>query len=250
MKIKVLIVDDESHSRSFLRKLLNSLFEDKIIVVDECDGLKTAIPSIVKYSPDIVFLDIQMPEEIGFELFNYFEKINFEIIFTTAHIDFAIDAIRASAFDYLLKPININELEEAIARFELKVVQEKEVDRYRLLIENLNTKFTENQKIVISTKKGFEVISLNSLIYCEADQSYSKFITQDKTIESSKSLKDANEILVEPTFLKVHKSFIVNKNYVISFSSSEYVLKMSSGKLIPVSDKLFTKKQLIDAFKK
>ena len=118
MKLKAIIVDDESHARSFLKKLCNHLYNNKIEIVDECESVKKAVTSIKKYNPDIVFLDIQMPEENGFELLKNFESITFEIIFTTAHKEYAIDAIRNSAIDYLVKPIDIEDFKLAITRVE------------------------------------------------------------------------------------------------------------------------------------
>lgn len=245
--LKVVIVDDESPARSYLSKLLELLYPEKFFIVDECDSVEKAVLSITKFCPDIVFLDIQMPRKNGFELFKYFKNIQFEVIFTTAHKNFAIEAIKMSAFDYLLKPINPEELQISLSRFESKIENNKDVNRFQLLLKNLENKINSDKKIVLSTKKGFEVISANSILYCKAEESYSKFFRIDDFILSSKSFKEACEILVEPTFIRIHKSYIVNVNFIKFFNTSEYMLELVNGVIIPVSDKSFTKKKLIDA---
>ena len=250
MKLNVLIVDDESPARNLLKKLLLMLFPDLIAEIYECDSVRNAIKCINQFNPDIVFLDIQMPDENGFELFKYFQEINFEIIFTTAHKDFAINAIKSSAFDYLLKPINVVELKASISRFEIKKEKTNQMVRLTLLLENLDVQTPTEKKIVISTKKGFEVLSKNAILYCEAEDSYSNFVTVEKKVLSSKSFKDSCEILNDSNFIRIHKSYVINTNFIKSFNTSEYTLELSNGVKLPVSDKSFTKKKLIDAISK
>ena len=250
MKLKVIIVDDESHARSFLKKLCNHLYNDKIEIVDECDSVKNAVTSIKKYNPDIVFLDIQMPDENGFELIKYFESIPFEIIFTTAHKEYAIEAIKNSALDYLIKPISIDDFKLSIARVE-KVKSDKiNFDRYKLLAENITNQNTGKERIVFPSKTGFEVVQVNTIIFCKSDGAYTTVHTLDKKYFTSKSFKETCELLYSSNFLKVHRSFLININFVIAFRSDEFILEMITGDKIPVSDKSFTKKELIDAISK
>ena len=250
MKLKVIIVDDESHARSFLKKLCNHLYNDKIEIVDECDSVKNAVTSIKKYNPDIVFLDIQMPDENGFELIKYFESIPFEIIFTTAHKEYAIEAIKNSALDYLIKPISIDDFKLSIARVE-KVKSDKiNFDRYKLLAENITNQNTGKERIVFPSKTGFEVVQVNTIVFCKSDGAYTTVHTLDKKYFTSKSFKETCELLYSSNFLKVHRSFLININFVIAFRSDEFILEMITGDKIPVSDKSFTKKELIDAISK
>jgi two-component system LytT family response regulator len=250
MKLKVIIVDDESHARSFLKKLCIHLYNDKIEIVDECDSVKNAVTSIKKYNPDIVFLDIQIPDENGFELIKYFESIPFEIIFTTAHKEYAIEAIKNSALDYLIKPISIDDFKLAIARVE-KVKSDKiNFDRYKLLAENITNQNTGKERIVFPSKTGFEVVQANTIIFCKSDGAYTSVHTLDKKYFTSKSFKETCELLHSSNFLKVHRSFLINVNFVAGFRSDEFILEMITGDKIPVSDKSFTKKELIDAISK
>ncbi|MCW2118185.1 LytR/AlgR family response regulator transcription factor [Flavobacterium sp. 7A] len=247
MKIKVIIVDDETRARSFLRKLCELYFRDKIEVLDECNSVTAAVRSIKKNQPNLVLLDIQMPNENGFELFKHFEVINFEIIFTTAHKEFAIQAIRNSALDYLIKPIDVEDFKIAISRFEQKNDSKIGIDRFKLLTENISSQFADKQRIVFPNKNGFEVIQANSIIYCKSDGSYTSIFTIEKEYFTSKTFKEVCDILEEPDFIRVHRSYLVSRNYIKSFKSEYYRLQLTNGAEIPVSEDLFTKKKLIDA---
>jgi two-component system LytT family response regulator len=250
MKLKAIIVDDESHARSFLKKLCNHLYNNKIEIVDECDSVKKAVTSIKKHNPDIVFLDIQMPEENGFELLKNFESIPFEIIFTTAHKEYAIDAIKNSAIDYLVKPIDIDDFKLAITRVERAKSEKNNFDRYKLLAENIANQNTGKERIVFPSKTGFEVVQANTIVFCKSDGAYTTVHTLDKNYFTSKSFKETCELLHSANFLRVHRSFLININFVVSFRSDEFILEMITGDKIPVSDKSFTKKELIDAISK
>lgn len=246
MKIKVIIVDDELHARNFLRKFCERYFADTLEVIDECNSVMNAARSIKKNQPDLVFLDVQMPDENGFELFKYFDRINFEVIFTTAHKEFAIQAIRNSALDYLVKPINLEDFKIALSRFETKKTSKISIDRFQLLVENINNQFSNKQKVVFPTKLGFEVLQSNSIVYCKSEGSYSSIFTIDKEYFTSKSFKEVEEMLNESNFIRVHRSYLINKNYIKGFISDDYKIEMITGENIPVSDTLFTKKKLID----
>ncbi|MFV8323716.1 LytR/AlgR family response regulator transcription factor [Flavobacterium sp. LB3P21] len=250
MKLKAIIVDDESHARSFLKKLCNHLYNNKIEIVDECDSVKKAVTSIKKHNPDIVFLDIQMPEENGFELLKNFESIPFEIIFTTAHKEYAIDAIKNSAIDYLIKPIDIEGFKSAITRVKRVKSEKNNFDRYKLLAENIANQNTGKERIVFPSKTGFEVVQANTIVFCKSDGAYTTVHTLDKNYFTSKSFKETCELLHSANFLRVHRSFLININFVVSFRSDEFILEMITGDKIPVSDKSFTKKELIDAISK
>lgn len=251
MKIKAIIIDDESHARSFLKKLFHHLYEDKIEIVDECNSVSNALISIKKNRPDLVFLDIQMPDESGFDLLSYFDTISFEIIFTTAHKQYAIEAIRNSALDYLLKPINAKDLKSAIGRLDLVLEKKDNLNRYQLLSENIANPSTEKQQIAFPTKAGFDVIQVGKIIFCQSDGSYTLIHTTDKKHHTSKSFKETCELLQSaPNFLKVQRSYLINRQYVENFKTDEFVLEMTSGDKIPVSDKSFNKKELIDAITK
>lgn len=245
MQIKVVIVDDEFPARKYLSSLLTLLFPEKILVVAECDSVKNAVIAIHKHAPDLVFLDIQMPDESGLELSNYFTTADFKIIFTTAFKDFALDAFKINALDYLLKPLTVSDVRDAISRYEASLISPANTKTLQPLNEVSQNLY--DRKLVISTKKGFEVLNINDILYCKAEESYTHFYTKDGAILASKGFKESCSYLLEPTFIRVHKSYIVNVNFIKSFNTAEYSLVLLNGEIIPVSDKSFTKKRLMDA---
>ena len=247
MQIKVLIVDDELPARSYLSNLLKLLYPEKIVVLEECDSVKTAVVAIQNHKPDLIFLDVQMPEENGLELFNYFTKIDFKVVFTTAYKDFAIDAIKLRALDYLLKPLTVSDVREAIIKYELGFHKGIYGNINSNTVVNSKSPLNADRKMVISTKKGFEVLNLRDIIYFKAEDSYTCFYTKSGNSLASKTFKESCETIVDSNFIKVHKSYVVNVNYIKSFNTSEYSLVMLNGEIVPVSDKSFTKKRLMDA---
>jgi two-component system LytT family response regulator len=172
--------------------------------------------------------------------------VEFEVVFTTAHKDYAIEAIRKCALDYLIKPIVVDEFINAVEKFEISKNKTKEIDRLTIFTETLNNQSLDKQRIIFPVKKGFNVIQVNSIMYCKADKSYTEIHTTEETIISSRSFKEICELLLEPVFIKVHKSNLVNKNYIKGFISTEYCLEMADNSKIDVSDKLFNKKKLMD----
>jgi two-component system LytT family response regulator len=250
MKIRAIIVDDELKSRNTLRSLCVNYCSDKIDIVEDCSTIQKAVAAIKEHNPDLVFLDIQMQGENGFELFNYFRKPKFQVVFTTAHKDFAIQAIKSSAFDYLLKPINYEELKKAVSRFEEYKVNFIGIDRFKILTENINNQFTDKQLLPLSNKNGFQVVQANAITHCKSDGAYAFVYTIHEEFHISKSLKEMEDLLNPSMFLRVHKSFIVNKNYITSFAADDSTLHLLTGAQLSVSDHYYTKKLLIDAITK
>lgn len=235
--ITAIIIDDEQKARDFLQKLILRYFEKRIVVLEKCDSIKEGIIAIRRYNPDIIFLDIQMPTENGFELFKKFETINFEVVFTTAHKNYAIDAIRHSAFDYLLKPINHIDLLSTIKRFESKNENLKRQERISMLLENLSSQDNNFNKIALPTQNGYELQKMSNIIYCQSDSNYCKIKCLDgKEFLLSKTLKYIEELINNPLFFRVHKSYLVNLNYVTKFDKAgEFHVTLVNGEKIPVS---------------
>src|SRR5690606_23849355 len=170
--IKAVIIDDEINAQILLEKTLERSFPNKFNIVAKCNSVDMGVMAIKEHEPDLVFLDIQMPEKNGFDLFKYFDVINFEVIFTTAYNQFAIKAIKRSALDYLLKPINIVDLSEAVKKFENKTKGSFAQKKLTLLLENLNVNDQNVSKIAFSTVEGFELIHANQILYCKAESNY------------------------------------------------------------------------------
>ncbi|NWL04223.1 DNA-binding response regulator [Flavobacterium collinsii] len=249
MKLKVIIVDDETSARTVLRKRCFD-HNDRIEIVEECNSVKSAVVAIKKHNPDIVFLDVDMKPENGFELFAYFDNIKFEIIFTTAHEKYAIQAIRSSALDFLLKPIGREDFAIALARFESNQLKKVSFDRFELLIENINNQFTDKHKIAFPTKNGFDIVQANSIVYCKADGEHTIVSTIGRDYYTTKSFKENIESLQKLSFVKVHRSYLINTNYVVSFKANSSQLELITGDLIPVAKGQLNKKELIDAITK
>ncbi|WP_343584465.1 response regulator [Flavobacterium sp.] len=251
MKIKAIIVDDELSARNLIETLCKQIYDDKIEIVEQCSSVRSALESIKKKSPDLVFLDIQMPGENGFDLLSYFDTIPFEIIFTTAYKEHALQAIKNSALDYLIKPIHIPDFKTAISKLDLALEKKDSLDRYQLLKENRENQSSGKQRIALASKTGFDVIQLNEILFCKSEGPYTDIYTKDHKYCATKSLKEICELLEsEKNFLKVHRSYLINAAYVKKFKSEEFKLQMTSGHEIQVSDKKFTKNKLIDAITK
>jgi two-component system LytT family response regulator len=235
--ITAVIIDDEQNARDFLFKLLARYFEKKIVVLDKCDSVKSGVDAINNLNPDLVFLDIQMPNENGFELFKYFESVNFEVIFTTAYKDYAIDAIRHSALDYLLKPINYIDLLSTVKRYENQRDSLKRQERISILLENLSTDNSSYNKVALPTQNGFELQKLSNIMYCQSDSNYCRVKCLDgKEFLLAKTLKYVEELLASDLFLRIHKSYLVNLNYVTKFNKTDdLTVTLTNAEQLPVS---------------
>jgi two-component system, LytTR family, response regulator len=232
--IKSIIIDDEQHC---VKALLNDLQKNcpSIEVADTCFSAKEAIMSIKKNNPDLIFLDVEMPWMNGFEMLEVLGDVNFSIIFTTAHDEFAAKAFRISAVDYLLKPIDAHDLKEAITK-----VDHKLNDSGNLHIENLLRnikKSAAQQKIALPYKEGYEFVEVSHIIYCQAEGAYTKvFLDNRKYILVSKTLGDIEELLPADMFQRIHHSTVVNLGFITHFVRSDggYV-KLQAGEQLPVS---------------
>lgn len=235
--IKTIIIDDEFNASEFLEKMLKRYFPNKFHICKTCENIDDAVKAVEEHQPDLVFLDIQMPNKNGFELFKEIKEINFEVIFTTAHSEYAIDAIKRSALDYLLKPINYIDLLGAVNRFEQKNKKENQEKQLNILIENIDSGDTAHKKIAIATETGFEFVKFNTIIYLEAQNNYTKFnLTNGSSITTSKTLKHFEEILPSELFFRIHKSYLVNMNFIKRFTKGdEQFVELITGQQLPVS---------------
>jgi len=234
--IKAVIIDDEINAQGLLEKTLHRYFPNKFNIVEKCNSVNSGVVAIKKYEPELVFLDIQMPEENGFELFKYFELVKFEVIFTTAHNKFAIDAIKRSALAYLLKPINHIDLSEAIKKFENRIEGSFAQKRLSLLLENLNVNDQNVSKIAFPTLEGFELLHSNQILYCKAESNYcciKKIDGITKTV--TKTLKYVEEILPATNFKRIHKTYVINLNYVVRYNKADKEVELTNGEKLPVS---------------
>ncbi len=220
--ISAIIIDDEPHARNTLQAMLIRYFPEKVKIIASVESVKEGVFAIHKLHPDLVFLDIEMPGENGFKLFDYFDQTPFSVIFTTAYHNFAIDAVKVAALDYLLKPINYADLQEAISLFEKKKARGISPDHIEKLLSSLNSSTDPKGKIALPTFTGYQLEKINSIVYCEADQNYTKIITiRDETILVSKPISYLEDILPQDIFFRIHKSYLVNLNFIKEYNRSE-----------------------------
>jgi len=234
--IKAIIVEDEKMSRETLRRLLEK-YCPTVEVVAEADGYRKGLEEIRKHNPDVIFLDIQMPDGSGFRLLEELDEVDFEIIFTTAFDQFAIKAIKYSALDYLLKPVIPQDLTEAIMRVEKKKAEKMRKKNLEIFPEDVNAQDERSQKIVLSTSEMIHVISVNDIIRCESDNYYTYFYFVDgRKLLISKTLKENEELLSQYNFIRPHKSHLINIKYIKSYIRQDggHIL-MTDGTRIPVS---------------
>ena len=246
--IKVLIIDDEAAAANVLQLMIERHIPE-ITQVRLATKISEAHALLQQFQPQIVFLDIMMPEKNGFEFLNEVKHINFEIIFTTAYDEFAIRAIRFSALDYLLKPLNAEELRGAVTRY-LDVSQHKrETDALlKNLLQNLAKKEEEDFKLAVPTTAGAVFFSPANIVRLEGEGNYTRFFLNDgRKHVSSKTMKEYEEILLQHNFLRIHKSHLVNKNCIEQFNNEGSVV-LKDKTLLPVSRQ--RKQQVAAALKK
>jgi len=226
-KIKAIIIDDEKMARALLEVLLQENCPE-VEIVDLCPNLAKGVVSIHKNKPNLVFLDIEMPGHSGLEIFDFFEEdeIDFSIIFTTAYNQYAVQAFKLSAIDYLLKPIEISDLEKSIERYK-KYHFKKD---YSVLKENLTN--PNAQKLALGTLNSVKFVEINQILFLKAEGAYTDITFLDgKTITISKGLKKFEEIFSEnKSFFRCHKSFIININYLTEHVKSDGGYLLINGK--------------------
>lgn len=226
-KLRAIIVDDEESARDVLQNLLLRFCPD-VELIAKCENVLEAVDVINKEHPDLVFLDIEMPNYAGYEIVNFFKEINFEIIFVTAYDQYAIRAFEIAAIDYLLKPVDIDRLKLSIARVKTQRNTEQQAQRLALLSNTLESKQLKN--IVVSDKGQQNIIPIESIIAIEAQESYCIIHTTDKKIVASKNLKHFETVLESlPQFIRVHKSWIINKAHLQNYSKSDLTIQLSGG---------------------
>ena len=231
---KVLIIDDEKRIRDFVKRMIDS-FNLDVEVFTDGENVETGIESINRIKPDIVFLDIQMPDGTGFDLLNRVKDKKFELIFITAFQEYAIMAIKFSALDYILKPIDDEELKTALQNAIDTVDFKKEDSQFEALTHNLQT--NQKRKLVLKTQESVHVVDLSEIIRCEADKNYTFFyLNNGKKILVSRTLKDFETLLSNHGFFRVQQSHLINLEYIERYDKHEGgSVIMRDGSSVPLS---------------
>ena len=236
--MKAIIIDDELSGREVLKKLVQLNCPD-VTVVNTLNSIETGLRSIQEDKPDLVFLDIQMPNASGFDLLNQIDKIDFEIIFVTAHDSFAIRAFKYAAVDYILKPIKVTELIDAVQRAGERIKNNQSQDHVKFMLEKVSPakKVFVNNKILLPTLGGYNIIEVSEITYCKSESNYTRFNFVDgKNLVVSKTLKEVESIHHENNFFRIPRSYIINLNCIAKYNKGkggEVVMK--DGAILEVS---------------
>jgi two-component system, LytTR family, response regulator len=234
--IRTVVIEDEEHSRKMLMGMLRENCR-AINVVGSADSVTTGLTTIAEQRPELVFLDIELQSETSFEILEKLPEINFELVFTTAFDHYALKAIKFCAIDYLLKPIDLNELRIAVAKAEKRLNREYLNKNLEVLLNNLKSGSQHNHRIALSTLEGLLFVNVKDIVYCESSGPYTKFIFKegDKII-TSKHLKEYEDLLSGYEFFRIHKSYLVNLQEIKKYIRGEGgQLIMSNGSTLSVS---------------
>lgn len=231
---KALIIDDENRTRDLIVKMINS-FGLEIEAIPGGENVKTGIESIEEHHPDIVFLDIQMPDGTGFDLLKAIPIKNFEVIFITAHEEFAIKAIKFSALDYILKPVDPAELKAAVEHALISIDHKKEELHFDTLQHNIQPH--QKRRLVLKTQESVHVVDLEQIIRCEADRNYTSFfLTEGRKILVSKTLKEYETLLSGYNFVRVQQSHLINLDFIDRYDKGNGgSVVMKDGSEVPLS---------------
>ena len=220
--IKALIIDDEEDCIEGLQNLLVSGHKNFVVVIGSAKSVRDGIEAITLLRPDLVFLDVQIGEKTGFDLLRALPEIDFEIIFTTAFEKFALQAIKFSALDYLLKPIDVDELDAALMKLLNAESRKITADKIDLLLQNTQKSDGLFKRIIVPTISGFEFIEIGNIIRCESDNNYTTIYFKDEQkMLVSKTLKDFEELLSGYSFFRIHNSHLINLSYIKSYNKGK-----------------------------
>ncbi len=236
MMIKTIIIEDEINARKALENML-SFYCPEIVVSGHASSIEEGIIIIQQQSPQLLLLDVHLSDGTGFDLIKKLKKKNLKIVFVTAHDQYALQAIKMSALDYLLKPVKPSELCRAIAKVEKALENEEQISiQIDTAIHNLENT-GNNKKIILNTNDKMFVLEISQIVHCEAQDNYSKiYINGKETIMISKTLKELEEMLLSYGFFRIHQSHLINLNYVETFEKKgSGQVRITTGGVLPVS---------------
>ena len=247
--MRTILVDDEPDGIRTLKKLLE-LNCPEVEILATCSNTTDALQKLEEIKPELVFLDVRMPGKTGLDMLAELSEIDFEVIFVTAHDEYMLQALQFSAVDYLMKPVDEDRLQEAMQRVEKRLKEKKNSDQAEILLHNINKAgLPLEMKLCLPTQKGFTIVKLEEIIYCEAQRSYTIFrLINNKSIIISKPLFDYDKLLADTIFLRVHKSFLINLMHVKEYVRGEGgTVIMTNGMEVEISRR--KKEQFLDKVK-
>lgn len=241
-RITALLIDDDANLRNGMRSLLER-YAPEIMIIGEADNVKSGIEAMENLQPQVVFLDIQLGDGTGFDILEDIAqkrgKSTSHIVFITAHEQYAVKAFRFSALDFLLKPVDPEELEKVIVKIKNVLAKNDNYAHIDLLLENIRKKVDNFKRIALSTSDGIHLFEISDIIRCESEDNYTKFyIKNNKPILISKTLKEYEEMLTEHGFERIHQSHLINLSYLKSYIKKDggYVV-MADNSNLPISQR-------------
>lgn len=243
--MKAIIVDDEERARRSLETLLH-LHCPELSIAEQCTNVPKAVLAIKQHKPDVVFLDIEMPEFSGFELTGFFDTVDFEIVFVTAYSEYAVQAFEYSAVDYLLKPVQVDKLKAAIEKVQTRRESHNMKQRLELLKQNMEA--DEFSKIALPVSDGLLFVEVSNITQLQAQGAYTDvYMADGSKLLVSKKLKFFEDLLARrKSFFRIHRSHLINLNYVRKYNRLESYIEMDNGTSIPVAKE--RKKEFEESF--
>lgn len=234
--IKAVLIDDEKNALEMLEWQLDT-YCSQVKVAAICSNVDDGIRAIELHRPQLVFLDIEMPVKNGFEVLQHFTDPFFDVIFTTAYNQFALKAFRFAAFDYLLKPIDADDLAATVSRYQKRMMQTDVKQQLQILIQQYNQPANLPAKVSFTTQQAIHFIVPENIVYCESNSNYTTLYFTDKTkLLVSKTLKEVEEVLVHYHFYRIHHSFIINLKHVNRYLKNDGgCIEMLTGAALPIS---------------
>lgn len=235
--VKAIIVDDEIHAQNAIETILKSKFPE-IDIVCKAETVKSAVESIKNNEPELLFLDIDLPDGKGFDILKQLDYKSYKVIFITAYQEYAVQAIKFSAFDYILKPLNPLELTDAVKNALSECTEEQYKLKLDAFLNNFNSTIPEVKKLVLKTSDKIHILDVKDIIRCESENTYTTFFTNiGNKIVVSKPIKKYEEMLCPIGFMRTHQSHLINLNYVAYFDKQlGGAIVMTDSSNIPVSN--------------
>lgn len=232
--MRTILIDDEKSARDTIKGMLNILFSD-IEIIAEADGVASGIEAIEQHGPELVFLDIRMKDGSGFDMLKKLRERDFALIFLTAHDDHALEAFRYSATDYLLKPVDPDELKDAVVKVRKLGRHNKEL--MDVLLDNMQRINSSSKKLALKTSDSIHLVCSEDIIRCESEDNYTKFFIKDqKPLLISRPLKVYEEILEPMGFLRIHQSHLINLSHIRKIDrKGRFTIEMNDGSEVPVA---------------
>ncbi len=219
--INAIIIDDEADGRETLRMAIEK-YCPEVSVLGVCATPEEGLAAIRNQKPDLVFLDVQMPHMSGFDLLQQLLPLSFEVIFVTAHDQYAIKAIRFSALDYLLKPVDIDDLMHAVKKAEERLQHKNSAYQYQSVVNNIQIRSGKIEKLAVPSLEGIDFFNTDDIIFCQADGNYTNlFLTNKKSKLISRNLKDFESLLAGSGFCRVHHSYLINMKHIKKYVKGE-----------------------------